>query len=149
MKPMSIQVAREFWTYLHNQSEQYKQKYFEDGGDHAYRDEIRAAEETYRHVANEFSSYLGTPIQAASDIQSGLTAEQFKAFLGMLEQHIAAARMRQEEILRKSQAALAKVEDMEYYRVKRIYKEMNNLADRQALAYHHSREQLMRILQSK
>jgi hypothetical protein len=146
MKSMSSWQAREFWEYLHAQAESYKQSYLK-GGDHAYQDEMRAASETYDWLTKEFSSCLGAPVSPSSDILGGLSAEGASEFLHLLDQEIQRYTSLQEQTQRQKQEALAKANDLEYYHVKRIYKETEHRMERTSTAYRNSRERFLSILE--
>jgi len=147
MKEMSLQRAREYWTYLQAQAELKKQAFFNTRGDSPYKDEMRAEAETYEGLAKTFAGNFRRSITSAADILHGLTVEQAVGFLGYLDKRITELEAGLEENRRKKEAALAKAQGMEYYRVESIYKDMGNLTECQIQVIENSRKSFMGILQ--
>jgi hypothetical protein len=148
MKAISSQQAREFWTHLHDQAESYEQLYLK-GGHHAYKDEMRAAAETYDWLLKQFSRFFAPAVNVAGDIRRGLTAEGASEFLHLMDQEIQRYTSLQEQSQRQKQEALAKANDLEYYHVKRIYKETEHRMERISTAYRDSRERFVSIAQTE
>ena len=121
MKQMSSRLTREFWTYLHDQTELHEQAYCQTFYDHADQDEMRAAAETYDWLAKDFSLCFATAVSAVGGIEGGLTAEGTSEFLNHLGQKIQHFTLGQEQLQQKKQEALAKTLDLEYYHVRRMY----------------------------
>ncbi|HLO17824.1 MAG TPA: hypothetical protein VK206_23540 [Anaerolineales bacterium] len=149
MKPMSSQLTREFWRYLQDQVELHEQAYCQTIHDHAYRDEMRAAAETYGWLAKEFSIIFPTAVSGAGKIEDVLTAEGTSEFLNLLDQKIQHFTFAQEQTQHKKQEALAQAPGWEYYHVRRIYNEMGNLLERESTAYRDSRERFLSILEKR
>jgi hypothetical protein len=149
MKHMSSQRTRTFWTYLHDQAEFHEQEFFQAIYDHAYQDEMRAAAETYDWLAKEFSLCLATPVSAAGGMEGSLTAEETNQFLHHLDQKIQTFVLGQEKLEQKKQEALAKAHGWDYYQVKRIYQEIENVAECELTAYRNSRAQLLSMLEGE
>jgi hypothetical protein len=149
MKEMSLQRAREYWTYLQAQAKLKKQAFFDtpdDGSYSSYKDEMRAEAETYEGLAKTFAGNFRRSITSAADILHGLTVEQAVGFLGYLDKRITELEAGLEENRRKKEAALAKAQGMEYYRVESIYKDMGNLTECQIQVFENSRKNFMSIL---
>ena len=144
---MSLQHAREYWTYLQAQAKLKKQAFFDTRGDSPYKDEMRAEAETYERLAKTFAGNFERPITSAADILHGLTAEQAARFLDYLDKRTTQLKAGLEETRRKRQEALAKAQGMEYYRVESIYKDMGNLTECQIQVIENSRKSFMGILQ--
>ena len=148
MKEMSLQHAREYWTYLQAQAEFKKQAYFDTLPRNSDKEEMRAQAETYQGLAKTFAGNFEHSITSAQDILHGLTAEQVSGFLGYLDKMTTQLEAVLEEVRRKKEAALAKVQDnMEYYRIESIYQDMRNLTECQIPVFENSRKSLMSILQ--
>ena len=146
MKEMSLQRAREYWTYLQGQAELKKQAFFDTRSDSPYKDEMRAEAETYERLAKTLAGNFERPITSAADILHGLTVEQAVGFLGYLDKRITELEAGLVENRRKKEAALAKAQGIEYYRVETIYKDMVNLTECQIQVFENSRKNFMSIL---
>jgi hypothetical protein len=143
---MSSQRTREFRAYLHDQVELHEQEYFQTVHDHACQDEMRAAAETYDWLAKEFSLCFATAVSAVGGMEAELIAQGTSEFLHLLDQKIQHFTSAQEQIRRKKQEALAKAHGWEYYQVRRIYMEMENLTECELAAYRNSRERFLSML---
>ena len=149
MKHMSSRLTREFWTYLQDQAELHEQAYCQTICDQAYRDEMRAAAETYDWLAKEFLLSFATTVSAGSARENGLTAEETSQFLHHLDQKIQHFALGQEKLQQNRQQALAKALDWDYSRVRRIYREMENVTACELAAYRNSRAQFLNMLEEE
>jgi hypothetical protein len=147
MKQMSSHLTKQIWTYLQDQVEYHERAYFQAANDYAYRDEMRAAAETYDWLAKEFSILFPTAIGAAHNGEDKLPAERTGEFLNLLDRKIEHFALAQEQYRRKKQEALAQTPDAEYYPVRRIYREMEDLLERELAAYRDSRERVLSLLE--
>ena len=73
--------------------------------------------------------------------------KQAAGFLDYLDKRTTQLKAGLEENRRKKEAALAKAQGMEYYRVESIYKDMGNLTECQIQVFENSRKSFMSILQ--
>jgi hypothetical protein len=147
LKEMSLPQAVEFWTYLHNQVELKIEAFLDTPSGSSYKDEMRAEAETYQELAEKFSRNFEQSITSAEDIPHGLTAEQAAGFLGYLDERIIERNAGLEKTQGKKQEALDRAQSAEYYRVKSIYKDMENLKKCQINVIEKSRKSFMSILQ--
>ena len=76
-----------------------------------------------------------------------MTAEQAAGFLGYLDERIIERNAGLEKTQGKKQEALDRAQSAEYYRVKSIYKDMENLKKCQINVIEKSRKSFMSILQ--
>jgi hypothetical protein len=146
MKEMSLPQAVEFWKYLHNQAELKIEAFLDTPSGSSYKDEMRAAAETYQELAEKFSRNFEQSITSAEDIPYGLTAEQAAGFLGYLDERIIQLKAGLEKTQGKKQEALNSAQGAEYSRVKSIYKDMENLKKCQINAIENSRKSFISIL---
>jgi hypothetical protein len=149
MKGMSLQRSREFWTYLHDQAELKIQAFISTPAGSSYKSEMRAEAETYQEISKKLSTNFAHPITNPSDIRHGLTEEQITGFLAYLDERTIALETALQETQRKRQEALAGLNDTEYFRARRIYKEMENLENCQISVFENARQTFMRILQER
>jgi hypothetical protein len=146
MKEMSLQQAKEFWTYLHSQAELKLQAFIAVPYGSSYKDEKRAEAETYQQLAKRFSEYFEQSIVSAEDIHSGLMEVQVAGFLDSLGEQIIELKAALERTQGKKQEALDSAQAAEYSRVKSIYKDMENLEKCQINVIEDSRKSFMNIL---
>jgi len=149
MKEMSTQEAREFWIYLRDQAELKTQAFIDTPGGSSYKDEMRAEAEMYDLITKSFDGNFEHAIRGAQDILHGLTADQAVDFINYLDGELKKSEAYLENTHRKKQEALARVKDVEYSEVKRIYKATENNEERQIIALKNARESFMNILQEK
>jgi hypothetical protein len=147
MKQMSSHLTKQIWTYLQDQVEYHEQAYCQAVHDYAYKDEMRAAAETYDWLAKEFSILFPAAIGAADNYEDELPAERTGEFLHLLDRKIEHFAIAQEQCRRKKQEALAQTPDAESYHVRRIYREMENRLERESAAYRDSRERVLSLLE--
>ena len=147
MKEMSTQKAREFWIYLRDQAELKKQAFIDTPRGSPYKDEVRAEAETYDWIIKSFDGNFEQAIRGAQDILHGLTTDQATDFINYLDGELEKSEAYLENTRRKKQEALARVRDVEYGEVKRIYKATENNVERQIMALENARGSFMNILQ--
>lgn len=150
MKEMSLQHAREYWTYLHGQAELKKLAFLDTPYGSPYKDEMRAEGETYQGLAETFVGNFEYSITSAEDILHGLTAAQaagYLGYLGYLDRQVVKFKAVLAKTRRNRQEPLATAQGMEYQRVKSIYNEMENLSKCQIQALENSRKSFISILQ--
>jgi hypothetical protein len=147
MKQISSQRTKQIWTYLQDQVEIHEQAYFQAGNDYAYKNEMRAAAETYAWLAKEFSILFPTATSSADNGEDGLPAERTSQFLNLLDRKIEHFASAQEQSRCKKQEALAQTPDLEYSHIRRIYREMENLLGCELAAYRDSRERVLSLLE--
>ena len=147
LKEISVQQAKEFWTYLHSQAELKLQAFMAVPYGSSYKDEKRAEAETYEQLAKMFSEYFQQSIVSAEDIHSGLLEAQVAGFLDSLDEQIIELKAALERTQGKKQAALNSAQGAEYYRVKSIYKNMENLERCHINVIEDSRKSFMNILE--
>lgn len=147
MKEMSTQKAREFWIYLRDQAELKKQAFIDTPRGSPYKDEVRAEAETYDWIIKSFDGNFEQAIRGAQDILHGLTTDQATDFINYLDGELKKSEAYLENTRRKKQEALARVRDVEYGEVKRIYKATENNVERQIMALENARGSFMNILQ--
>ena len=144
---MSLQQVIEFWTYLQAQAKLKLQAFIDVRSGSSYKDEMRAEAEAYEGLGKIFSKNFEPSIRSADDIRHGLTGEQVAGFLDYLDLRTTELKAALERIQRKREEALASAQDMDYYRVKNIYKDMQNLQECQIGVVENSRHSFMGILQ--
>ena len=144
---MTLQQTVRFWTYLLERAELKKKAFISTPSGSPYKDEMRTEAETYEWLAKTFVSNFEHSIASAKDFSHGLTAEQAAGFLDYLSEKIVELKAAQEKTESNKQKALAGLQEMEYFRVRGIYKEMVNLEDRQIMAFESARKTFISIHQ--
>ena len=147
MMPMSSQLTREYWTYLHDQAEWHEQAYFQTMYDLGYKEEMKVAAETYDWLAKEFSLCFARAVSTLRGMEAGLTAQEVSQFLHLLDQKIEHFTFAQEQVQCQKQDALANPRDPEYSRAWRIYKALENRTESERTAYRNSRERFLKMLE--